>query len=182
MGKYTDLVPLPPLCRYAKRLRTLRVLEAEIRMTFKASATAPEMPVRFVVSCESGYYIHMHMYHEETNGGGDPTYQSLGPAGPLHGTPPWTLYSLFSPHFRLYEVVSLHMCVLPYKYRKISEMLPIYQSLGPAGPLHGTEPLPISYHIFRLYEVVPLHLCVLPYNYRTLLEMLPKLMKTCQLK
>ena len=27
------------------------------------------------------------------------------------------------PHFRLYEVVALHMCVLPYKYRKILEML-----------------------------------------------------------
>ena len=29
----------------------------------------------------------------------------------------------FLPHFRLYGVVSLHMCVLPYKYRKILKML-----------------------------------------------------------
>ena len=28
------------------------------------------------------------------------------------------------PHFRLHGVVSLHMCVLPYKYREILEMLP----------------------------------------------------------
>ena len=28
------------------------------------------------------------------------------------------------PHFRLYEVVLLHVCVLPYKYRTILEMLP----------------------------------------------------------
>ena len=26
------------------------------------------------------------------------------------------LFPMFLPHFRLYEVVSLHMCVLPYKY------------------------------------------------------------------
>ena len=32
--------------------------------------------------------------------------------------------SNFLPHFRLYEVVSLHMSILPYKYRKILEMLP----------------------------------------------------------
>ena len=32
-------------------------------------------------------------------------------------------YSPSLPHFRLYEVVSRHMCVPPYKYRKISEML-----------------------------------------------------------
>ena len=30
---------------------------------------------------------------------------------------------IFLPHFRLYEVVSLHVCVLPYKYRKILERL-----------------------------------------------------------
>ena len=34
-----------------------------------------------------------------------------------------TIFPIFLPHFRLYEVVSLHMCVLPYKYRKILEML-----------------------------------------------------------
>ena len=30
---------------------------------------------------------------------------------------------IFLPHFRLYEVIALHMCILPYKYRKIMEML-----------------------------------------------------------
>ena len=32
--------------------------------------------------------------------------------------------SYFLAIFRLYEVVSLHMCVLSYKYRKILEMWP----------------------------------------------------------
>ena len=30
---------------------------------------------------------------------------------------------IFLPHFRLYEVVSLHMSILPYKYRKILNFL-----------------------------------------------------------
>ena len=34
------------------------------------------------------------------------------------------IFLLFLPHFRLYGVVSLHRCVLPYKYRRILEMLP----------------------------------------------------------
>ena len=33
------------------------------------------------------------------------------------------IFPIFLPHFRLYEVVSLHACVLPYKCRKILEML-----------------------------------------------------------
>ena len=33
------------------------------------------------------------------------------------------MFPIFLPHFRLYGVVSLHMRVLPYKYRKILEML-----------------------------------------------------------
>ena len=33
------------------------------------------------------------------------------------------IFLLFLPHFRLYEVVSLHRCVLPYKYREILGML-----------------------------------------------------------
>ena len=36
----------------------------------------------------------------------------------------FTAYSLFLPHFRLYEVVLLHMCDLAYEYRNILEMLP----------------------------------------------------------
>ena len=33
------------------------------------------------------------------------------------------MFPIFLPHFRLYEVMLLHMCVLPYKFRKILEML-----------------------------------------------------------
>ena len=33
------------------------------------------------------------------------------------------VYAIFVPHFRLHEVVALYMCVPPYKFRKILEML-----------------------------------------------------------
>ena len=33
------------------------------------------------------------------------------------------VFPIILPRFRLYEVVALHACVLPYKYRKILEML-----------------------------------------------------------
>ena len=39
----------------------------------------------------------------------------------LHGPP---LFPIVFRHFRLYEVVSRHMCVLPYMHRKILKMLP----------------------------------------------------------
>ena len=39
------------------------------------------------------------------------------------GTPPFpALFPICLPHVRLYEVVSSHIGVLPYKYRKIMEM------------------------------------------------------------
>ena len=41
-----------------------------------------------------------------------------------HRTKPSSpIFPIFLPHCRLYEVVSLRMCVIPYKYRKIVEML-----------------------------------------------------------
>ena len=33
-----------------------------------------------------------------------------------------SIFPIFLPHFHLYEVVSLHICVLPYKYRKTLKM------------------------------------------------------------
>ena len=47
------------------------------------------------------------------------------PASILFGAcSPFSLAPTISlPHFRSYEVVLIHMCVLPYKYRTILEML-----------------------------------------------------------
>ena len=40
------------------------------------------------------------------------------------------IFPIFLPHFRLYEVVSLHMCVLPYKCGNILEMFPELNKLS----------------------------------------------------
>ena len=43
-----------------------------------------------------------------------------GPGSSAGGTAPLPrIFPIFLPHFRLYEVYSRHMCVLPYTYRKI---------------------------------------------------------------
>ena len=41
----------------------------------------------------------------------------------LPATPPSPIFPVLLPHFRLCGVVSIYMCVLPYKYRKILAML-----------------------------------------------------------
>jgi acetyl-CoA carboxylase/biotin carboxylase 1 len=85
------------IMRYAKRLWKLRVLEAEVRMNFQPDPTKPIMPVRFVVSNESGYYMSMSMYEEVLDEvTGDPTYQSFNrkAVGPLDGTSCYAPYKL----------------------------------------------------------------------------------------
>ena len=56
---------------------------------------------------------------------------------------------IFLPHFRLHEVVSLHMCVLPYKYRKRLKRLLKLMKLcfnngfaGRAGVCAGSKRIP----------------------------------------
>ena len=57
------------------------------------------------------------------------------------------------PYFHLYKVVSLHMCVLPYKYRKILEMLLKWASKGAEG--------------WRQIKVALLHILLYIIIYRT---------------
>lgn len=64
------------------------MLEAEIRMTLRPQRTTREMPIRFVVSNFSGYFLNIHIYKEVTNyKTGIAYYRSYDPAnpGPLHG-------------------------------------------------------------------------------------------------
>ena len=51
------------------------------------------------------------------------TYRPAGAMARVRCLCPPT-FPAFLPPFCLYEVFSLHMCVLPYKYHKILEMLP----------------------------------------------------------
>lgn len=74
--------------RYGERLWQLRVLEAEIRMNVRMQRNTRDIPIRFVVSNVSGYYLNIHIYKEVTNyKTGVAYYRSFSPAfaGPLHG-------------------------------------------------------------------------------------------------
>ena len=54
------------------------------------------------------------------------------------------LFTTLHPHFRLYKVVSLHACVVPYKYRKILEMLPTLRHLcSTNGGRYGPSSAPV---------------------------------------
>ena len=68
----------------------------------------------------SAIYGGTYMLHRPIEG------FEYGEDGNIIGTQPLgpPKFPNFLPHFRLYQVVSLHMCLLPHKYRKILKMLP----------------------------------------------------------
>lgn len=53
--------------RYGRRLWTLRVLQAEIKMTIRQTPQSKTIPIRLTLSNESGYYLDMHLYREVTD-------------------------------------------------------------------------------------------------------------------
>ena len=69
------------------------------------------------------------------------------------------IFPIFLPHFRLYAVASLHVCVLPYKYREILEMLPKLMELC---EIMGSRRRPVhlkSVHCFAPFCQIRTLLC-----------------------
>lgn len=73
--------------RYGSRLWKLRVLQAELKMTIRLNQNGNRIPMRLFLTNESGYYLDISMYREETDTHtGKVTLQSYGTRqGPLHG-------------------------------------------------------------------------------------------------
>ncbi|EDV27057.1 uncharacterized protein TRIADDRAFT_22916, partial [Trichoplax adhaerens] len=73
--------------RYGKRLLSLRVLQAEIKMTIRLYMHADQIGLRLVLNSESGYFLSTYLYREYTdNRTGRVTFQSYGKVqGPMHG-------------------------------------------------------------------------------------------------
>ena len=75
-----------------------------------------------------------------TTGAAQPKESSADDADadtPLLSTAPWyQIFPISLPHLRLYEVVLRHVCVLPYKYRKI---LGISLELMKLSAMHSTQ-------------------------------------------
>ncbi|XP_068249206.1 acetyl-CoA carboxylase isoform X1 [Palaemon carinicauda] len=80
--------------RYGRRLWSLRVLQAEIKMTIRQTPQAKTLPIRLTLSNESGYYLDMHLYREVTDKlTGQIKFEGFGARqGPLHGLPISTPY------------------------------------------------------------------------------------------
>ncbi|XP_069956208.1 acetyl-CoA carboxylase isoform X2 [Cherax quadricarinatus] len=80
--------------RYGRRLWSLRVLQAEIKMTIRQTPQSKTIPIRLTLSNESGYYLDMHLYREVTDKlTGQIKFEGFGVRqGPLHGLPISTPY------------------------------------------------------------------------------------------
>ncbi|XP_048411956.1 acetyl-CoA carboxylase 2 isoform X2 [Stegostoma tigrinum] len=73
--------------RYGSRLWKLRVLQAELKINIRLTPTGKVIPIRLLLTNESGYYLDMSLYKEVTNARtGQIMFISYGEKqGPLHG-------------------------------------------------------------------------------------------------
>ena len=73
--------------RYGTRLWKLRILHAELKFTIRLSPGAPRLPIRLFLTNESGYYLDISLYREETDTRtGQVMFKAYGvKQGPLHG-------------------------------------------------------------------------------------------------
>ena len=82
---------------YASRLRKLRVLQAELRMTIRLTPNGKCTPFRISLSYESGYALAMHIYKEVCDpDSGQVKFEAWGTPyfekGPLHDHPIYSPY------------------------------------------------------------------------------------------
>ncbi|XP_067862154.1 acetyl-CoA carboxylase isoform X2 [Heptranchias perlo] len=73
--------------RYGSRLWKLRVLQAELKINIRLTPTGKAIPIRLLLTNESGYYLDMSLYKEVTiSRTGQIMFSSYGDKqGPLHG-------------------------------------------------------------------------------------------------
>lgn len=63
--------------RYGSRLWKLRVLQAEVKINIRETATGSAIPIRLFITNESGYYLDISLYKEVT----DPRSGNVRPGG-----------------------------------------------------------------------------------------------------
>ncbi|XP_045594879.2 acetyl-CoA carboxylase isoform X3 [Procambarus clarkii] len=113
--------------RYGRRLWSLRVLQAEIKMTIRQTPQSKTIPIRLTLSNESGYYLDMHLYREVTD--------------KLTGQVKFSEYKIDAPHRSPCQIASLNTWRrYPSPARGVFTIK--FEGFGiRQGPLHG---LPIS--------------------------------------
>lgn len=53
--------------RYGTRLWKMRVLHAELKFTIRLAHSGQRLPIRLFLTNESGYYLDISLYREETD-------------------------------------------------------------------------------------------------------------------
>nr|XP_055054624.1 acetyl-CoA carboxylase isoform X7 [Misgurnus anguillicaudatus] len=110
--------------RYGSRLWKLRVLQAELKINIRLTTTGNAIPIRLFLTNESGYYLDISLYKEET----DPTtgqimFQSYGEKqGPMNGmlinTPYVTKDLLQAKRFQAQSLGTTYVYDFPEMFRQ----------------------------------------------------------------
>ncbi|XP_063051128.1 acetyl-CoA carboxylase isoform X2 [Engraulis encrasicolus] len=110
--------------RYGSRLWKLRVLQAEIKINIRLTATGGAIPIRLFLTNESGYYLDISLYKEVTDpGSGQIMFQSYGDKqGLLHGmlinTPYVTKDLLQAKRFQAQSLGTTYVYDFPEMFRQ----------------------------------------------------------------
>ncbi|XP_041957093.1 acetyl-CoA carboxylase isoform X3 [Alosa sapidissima] len=110
--------------RYGSRLWKLRVLQAEVKINIRLTATGSAVPVRLFLTNESGYYLDISLYKEVTDpSSGQIMFQSYGDKqGLLHGmlisTPYVTKDLLQAKRFQAQTLGTTYVYDFPEMFRQ----------------------------------------------------------------
>jgi acetyl-CoA carboxylase/biotin carboxylase 1 len=115
--------------RYGPRLWKLRVLQAELKMTIRATPNSKIIPIRLCLANESGYYLNIHLYKEVNDpNSGLIKFESFGTKlGPLHGYPVSTPYKtknyLQQKRFQAQSNGTTYVYDFPDMFRQVLERI-----------------------------------------------------------
>ncbi|XP_019657379.1 acetyl-CoA carboxylase 2 isoform X2 [Ailuropoda melanoleuca] len=110
--------------RYGSRLWKLRVLQAEVKINIRQTATGSAAPIRLFITNESGYYLDISLYKEVTDPrSGNIMFHSFGnKQGPQHGmlinTPYVTKDLLQAKRFQAQSLGTTYVYDFPEMFRQ----------------------------------------------------------------
>ncbi|XP_012671358.2 acetyl-CoA carboxylase isoform X2 [Clupea harengus] len=120
--------------RYGSRLWKVRVLQAEIKINIRLTATGNAIPIRLFLTNESGYYLDITLYKEMIDpSSGQIMFQSYGDKqGLLHGmlisSPYVTKDLLQAKRFQAQSLGTTYVYDFPEMFRQA-----LFKAWGPGG-------------------------------------------------
>ncbi|XP_077999917.1 acetyl-CoA carboxylase-like [Glandiceps talaboti] len=129
--------------RYGARLWKLRVLQAELKLTVRLTASGKRIPIRVFLTNESGYYLDISLYKEATDTNtGQIMFEAYGgKQGLLHGllvsTPYMTKDHLQLKRFQANKNVTTYVYDFPEMFGQAMKI--IWED---HNKIHGTDYVP----------------------------------------